>query len=434
MKEMGRLRAIALDIWKHTGFQKYVRNTGWIFGAKVFTLGVSFIATLYVARTLGPTNFGQLSYATSFVALFGFIASLGTETILYRDLIRHPERSNLMLGTAFSIRLLAGICAAIISVCLAFLLVEDDVSSFLVLILSGTFVLSAFQVILFDFQSRADSKYPSIIAVAISIILNLLKVSVIATGNGVIYLASILLLEAVLYAIAYLYIYMKIARGSVLRWRFDKGYALSLLKDSAPLIALTGFAMIYARIDQVFIKHLIDATAVGVYDAAVRVAELWTFLPGILLAALTPAIVNAKSVSDQLYNQRLGRLGLLITVIAVAAASGVTLLAPLIIRILYGEAFMAGVPVLQVYVWSLIGTSLGILISYYLITENFRKILAFMGLVPMLANVILNILWIPAYGIMGAAYATLISYSLMPLMLLFFRPTRERLVAILRSF
>lgn len=419
--------------WSHAGFRRYLGNAGWLFGARVLTLAISFLATLYIARNLGPESYGQLSYALSFIALFGFIASLGIDGILYRDLIRFPQRKEALLGTALSIKIAAGAAAAATAIALSRTFAVDDVSSILILILAGTFVLNAFQIIQFEFQARADSKYPSLVAVGTSVILNMLKVGVIAIGEGVIYLAAILLFESVLYATAYLWIYTRRHARSLARWYFDRAYAVALLKDSFPLIALSAFSIIYARIDQVFIKHLIDAHAVGVYDAAVRVAEIWSFLPGLLIAALFPAIVNAKLVSEELYSKRLARLASLLVGISVGTALVISMAAPIIMRILYGEAFMAGVPVLQVYVWAFIGTSLGIFITQYLITENLRRILTFVAFVPMLVNVLLNILWIPQHGILGAAYATLISYSLMPFMLLIFPQTRAQISAMIRS-
>lgn len=433
MIEMHRALLSVRRAWAHAGFRKYLGNAGWLFGARILTLGISFLATLYVARNLGPESYGQLSYATSFIALFGFVASLGIDGILYRDLIRHPEKKEAFLGTALFLKLAAGTVAAGMAIALSRSFASDDVSSILILVLAATFILNAFQIIQFEFQARADSKYPSLVGIGVAIVLNLLKVLVIVAGEGVIYLACILLFESVLYAVAYLWIYARKHAQSLPRWHFDRVYAISLLKDSFPLIALSAFSIIYARIDQVFIKHLIDAHAVGIYDAAVRVAEIWSFIPGLLIAALFPAIVNAKSVSGDLYSKRLGRLAALLISIAIGTAFVVSLSAPLIMRVLYGEAFMAGVPVLQVYVWAFIGTSLGILITQYLVTENLRRILTVVAFVPMFVNVLLNLLWIPRYGVVGAAYATLISYSLMPFMLLAFRQTRTQVSAMARS-
>lgn len=418
---------------KEAGFKKYFKNTSWMFGARIISMAISFLAITYIARHLGPTNFGQLSYALSFISLFGFVASLGIDGILYRDLIKYPEKKEEIFGTAFIIKFCSGLTATILAICFALFLAKDDVSKILIFILSVTFTLNAFQIIVFDFNARADSKYPSFVGLFITLILNALKILIVSMGLGVIYLAFTLLLESILYAVLYIYIYEKKTTSTMRLWKFDKVYSIQLLKDSSPLIALSAFSMIYARIDQVFIKHMIDATAVGLYDSAVRIAEVWSFIPGVIIAAIYPAIVNAKITSEDIYNQRLKKLALLLFVLAVVIAIPVMFLAPLIIKTLYGGAFLGSVGVLKIYVWANVGTFLGILVTQYLITENYRKILSFVAFVPMACNIILNILWIPLYGIEGAAYATLISYSIMPLSLLIFKQTRTRVIKILTS-
>jgi len=418
----------------HLGFQRYFKNAAWMFGTKILSMGISFIATIYIARNLGPSNFGQLSYALSFVGLFSFIASLGVDGIIYRDLIRERSQRYIILGTGFFIRFWMGIFTAIVCSSLIFIVGDDDVSKILVYILSGTFFLNAFQVIVYDFNSRTVSKYPSIVSVVVTIILNMLKIVVIASGKGVIYLALVLLLESVLYAALYVVVYIKKTSDRISFWKFDKTYALEVLKDSFPLIAMSAFAVIYARIDQVMIKHMMDSSAVGLYDSAVRLSELWSFIPGMIIAALYPAIINAKSVSEESYNKRLGYLSLFLIVLALSITIPITFLAPYIMNIIYGKAFSGGIIVLKIYIWANVGTFLGILITQYLVTENLRRVLLTIAFIPMVCNVTLNILWIPMYGIEGAAYATLISYSLTPLCLLLFKEPRKRVLEIVKLF
>lgn len=429
---MQQIRALIEKARNHEGFRRYSANTGWIFAARIATLATSFIATLYIARTLGPENYGQLSYAVSFVALFGFLASLGIDTILYRDLVRHPEKREKILSTAFVVRLITGTIAALITASVGYTL-TDDVSRLAVIILSSTFVLSAFHLIQFEFQARAESKYPSIIAATTAIFLGILKIAVVALGGGVLYLAGIIVLESLLLAGAYLYTYARFRSSSLFTHSFDSVYARALILDSLPFVALSAFTIIYARIDQVFIKHLLDATSVGVYDAAIRLSDVWFFLPGILLSSLFPAIINGKTTSEEVFNRRLGHLAFLLAGIAVAVATTLSLLAPHLMQFLYGDAYAAGIPVLQIYAWSFIGASLGFLVNHYLAAENYRVILAIIAFVPMALNIVLNLMWIPQFGIVGAAYATLISYSLVPFMLFFFRPTRERIRAVFQS-
>ena len=430
------MKAYSIDYikekWQHAGFQKYLQNTGWIFFMKVLSMAVSFIATLFIARNLGPSNFGQLSYAISFVGIFSFIASLGIDSILYRELIKYPEHKSKFLGSAFTIKMVAGVIGAIIVVIFAYSWAIDDVSKVLILIISGTFIFNPFQIMGYEFQAQVKSKYPSIISFIVTVLLNTAKIAVIVSGKGVIYLALTLLLESILYAIFYWIFYKSKLGQKISEWRFDKAVAITLLKDSAPLIFAGAFAVIYSEIDQILIKHMIDARAVGIYDSAVRLAEVWYFIPNIIMMSLFPAIINAKIVSREIYAKRLKKLSLLLVGLATGIALVTTILAPFMISILYGTAFIGGIIILQIYIWSLIGSFLGTLVTNYLIAENYRKISLFSNLIPMTVNVLLDLIWIPKYGIIGPACATLIAYSLSPIILLLFKKTRKEVMEIIK--
>src|SRR5436190_14620310 len=95
-----------MDWFGTEGFQKYFKNTSWMFLGRIVGLLISFFVTAYVARYLGPANYGMLIYAISFVGLFSFLANLGIDQILYRDLVRFPEKANELLGTTFILKLL----------------------------------------------------------------------------------------------------------------------------------------------------------------------------------------------------------------------------------------------------------------------------------------------------------------------------------------
>lgn len=396
------------------GFRKHLKNVSWMLGGRIGSMIISFIATLYIARNLGPTNYGQLSYALSVIGIFGFIAPLGLDSILFRELVRFPERKNQLLGTTFALKLTAGILVAIATSLIAYFSGADEVSRILIFILSGTFIFNAFQIINYEFLSRSESKYQSIITILVTILLNILKIFVIIMGKGVIFLSLILLLESVLYAILYIFIYQRKIEDGINMWTWNSTMALMLLRDSFPVILLTGFTVVYARIDQVLIKHMIDIKSVGIYDAAVRLVDVWNFVPGAIVAALFPTIIQLQS-SSKLYKARILKLAVLLASIPTALALLTSIFAPIIIKILYGADFTSSSIVLRVYIWSAVGTSLGILVQNHLIAKNERLLLVLSSFLPMIINIVLNILWIPVFGIVGSAYATLISYSLVPL-------------------
>lgn len=417
--------------WKSEGFQKYFKNTSWLFVSRIICMGISFIATAFIARSLGPTNFGQLSYAISFVAIFSFLPSLGIDPILYKELIKHRDKKESYLGTALGIKLMASIFTAALIITTAIFFTEDDVSKILIFILSSTFIFNSFLVINSEFQARVQSKYPAIISVAVILLLNIAKIAVILFDKGVIYLSLTLLLESVLYAVFYLYAYKKILKEKISNWKFDKELGLALLGESWPLIFYGAFLVIYSKIDQVLIKNMIDSHAVGVYDSAVRVAETWYFIPALLINSLFPAIVNANATSKHLYHSRIKKLFIFTFIFTFMISLLVAILAPIIMNILYGEEFVGGVKILQIYVWSSIPIAIVILMNNYLIIEKYRMILLASSFLPLLINIVLNLLWIPNYGIVGSAYATLVSYSFGPIVLIFFKETRQKIFSFL---
>lgn len=410
--------------WLNVGFQKYFRNLGWMFFAKIGTMVISFIATAYIARSLGPSNYGELGYAISFVSIFGFIASLGIDQILCRDLVRHPDKVNEYMGSALGLRFLSSGIAFVICIVSAFIWSSRDVSLFLIFIISLTFVFGSFQLLSYEFQAVVKLKSLSILSVIVVLILNILKIWVVFLGGGVIYLAAIILLEPILYAVALIYLRIK-SFGTMKDWKFDRRIAILILKDSFPLIFASAFFAIYARIDQVMIKNMIGSESVGLYDSAVRISELWYFIPHLIMANFFPAIINAKKTSAELYKKRVRKLFILIVSVSIFTVIPTILLSKYMIDIIFGSEFYGASAVLRVYVWSNVGAAFGLVMQQVLIAENMTKIISISTFFGMIVNIVLNIFLIPKFGIVGAAYASLISYSVPFLSLFLFNKSRK---------
>lgn len=408
----------------HPGVNKHSKNISWMFVMKIASMGISFLATIYIARHLGPTNYGQLNYAVSFVGLFSFIAALGIDQVLARDLVKYPEKRNEYMGSAVVLRTVSSILSIILCMFFAFALSARDVSILLIFIVSLTFLFTTFQLIGYEFQADVDQKYPSILSFLVVLVLNILQILVIVFGKGVIYLALILLLESILYASGYIYLRTR-TYGTIRYWRFDKKIAFSIFKDSSPLILAAAFASIYGRIDQVMIKNMMSAASVGLYSSAVSVSEVWYFIPQIIMSGLFPAIVNARKTSEKLYSERIKKMFLLLFTLSVLAALGTTIFSRFLIGVIFGAGFIAASSVLQIYVWSNIGSVLNALTQQILVTENLTGIISASTFFGMATNVILNIFWIPRYGMAGAAFASLISYLVPCFSLLFFKRTRK---------
>ena len=109
---------------------------------------------IWVARYLGPSQFGLFSYAAAFAALFSSIAKLGLDSIVVRDLVREPELRDLYMGTAFWLKLFGAIAMmAVIGISMLFT-TSDDTTNLYVLIIASGAIFQSFEVIDFYFQSK----------------------------------------------------------------------------------------------------------------------------------------------------------------------------------------------------------------------------------------------------------------------------------------
>lgn len=404
---------------------RYFRSIAWVASTKVLGITVSFIATLYIARTLGPQNFGEISYALSIIGILGFLAAFASGNVVYRDLIRSSEREPILLGTAWTISFIAAVGTSLLAASFVFFFPHNQLTTYVIGILCLTQFFSPFQVIQHTFYARAHTKSLSIGQFALHASISFAKILVMVSGQGVLVLACIMLAEQVLGALMLSTLYWRATGRVPLDWRFDGAYAKKLIHDSIPFVVIASSAAISARIDQVLLKQFLDTTTVGLYQAATQLSEVWQFVPGLLLATLYPALVNAKVAATDTYRARLFAFGGLLLLYGVVAATLTALVAPVLIPLLYGEAFVASIPILQIYAWSIIGTVLSIFIVHFLVAENLRSIQIITGIIPMVVNLFLNLWWIPLYGAQGAAWATVISYSLAPIIPFFFTRARK---------
>lgn len=401
--------------WNHAGLRSYSANTFWPILARIINQLIAFFVTAYVIRYLSPENYGQLSYSVSVIGIFSFIASMGLDSILYRNLIQFPDKHAVYMGTAVRIKLVAAFIACIASLIFAFSIIPTkDVSFVLICILSLSYIASSWNLIAYEFHSHINQKIPSIIAIFIASLLSVGKLIIVFNNQGIIYFALLLLLEPILYSLAYIYIRERLY-VSMKQWYFEWNIAKNLLSDSWPLMITSSFALVYSRIDQVMLKHLIDTASVGIYDSAIKVAEAWYTIPALIVSSFFPSIINARKQEFQRYKKRLIWLALFLAGTSTCVAIIITVFADFIINLLYGPAYIEGVSVLNIYIWSGIWVAVGYVGQFYLLAENKTKLLFFTSFAAMIVNIVLNFILIPIMGIEGAAWATFVSYTVVAL-------------------
>lgn len=410
---------------QHKGFMRYFQNTSWLMGEKIIRIGVGFFVSVWIARYLGPEQFGTLNYAQSLILIFAGIATLGLDGIVVRELVKDETQREVILGTAFGLKLIGAILIfPILALALQYTS-NDDTTNLLIFIIAAATIFQSFDVIDFYYQSKALSKYIALANTVSVMLSSIFKVVLILNDAPLVAFAIIVSIDALIVAIGLIVCYLNTNGIEQFNWRFELGVAKNLLKDSWPLILGSIAASIYMQIDQIMIMEIMDSKSVGYYAVAAKLSSLWIFITIVVTKSLLPSIISAKEMSEDVYLFRLQYLYNILLKIAFFICVVVTFFSTEIITFLYGDKYLESISILIIYVWSTMFVYLSNASTSYFLAENMQLHACMRLIFGAIINVVLNIYWIEQYGLVGAAYATLISYAFSSYFYnLFFKRTR----------
>jgi polysaccharide transporter, PST family len=387
-----------------------IGNASWLVGDKLLRMGAGLFVGVWVARYLGPDQYGLFNYAISFVTLFSPIASLGLDSILVRELVQYPTKANELLGSSFVLKSIGGILSLSIILSSIAIFRSDRISWMLVSILAGGAIFQAFDVIDFWFQSQVQSKNVVLIKNAAFIITTIIKVVAIQSRSGLLTFAWISATEIMMNAVGLILIY-NTNKNVILSWKPTVDCGKALIKTSSPMLFSAIAVVLYMRIDQIMLGQILGDHAVGIYSAAIRISEIWYFIPVVVASSITPMILNARKANKTLYHQRLQIAFNSTTLLAYIISLGMSFIAAPLILHLYGPAYTEAIPILIVHIWASIFVFLGVIRGIWLITEDLTGIYLQTTILGSLVNILLNLILIPRYGGLGAAIATVIAYA-----------------------
>lgn len=362
---------------------------------------------IYIARYLGPEQFGVLSYTLAIVAFVLAITKLGMDAVLVRELVSEPDRHAQFMGTAFWMMGFAALlCYGIASVGVYFL-EENSHIRFYVLIVSASTFFSSFLVVDYCFQSQLKAKYSAICKFGALLIMSIFKLGLIFAEAELIWFVVAALLDSIIVALLFVLALAKLQDLSFLKF-FRWELAGALLKSAWPMVLTAVAALIYMRIDQVMIRNMLGLHEVGIYSAAVKIYESWIVLPYIISVSLLPAIVKLKQGSAADYQRRLAQLFRLVIWMSALAAIVVSVISEPLMVIAFGEAYRESASVVSIVMWTAVFASMGSISARYFNVERMEKKIALRTALAAFMNVGLNLVLIPRYGINGAAIATLL--------------------------
>lgn len=390
--------------------KKILRNVYWATLGKIINILSGIFVGVLVARYLGPTNYGIMNYVISYVTLFSILANFGLDNIEIRELSKPNSNINDLLGTAFTIRLIFSFIT-ILLIFITLCIFESDHFTFLmVLIYSGSLILSTFNVIRNYFTSIVLNEYVVKTEILRTLFGALLKIILLIYNFPLAWFIIASVFDFLLIAGGYLYAY-RIKVGNIYDWHFNKGTAKQLITESFPLLLSGTAIIIYQKIDQVMIRNMIDNASVGQFAVASKITELTIFIPMVIAQTITPLLVKAQHGNPEAYIKKRQQFMDFMLWSAIGTSLIISLIASPVIKILYGTKYLDAIPVLQIMAWKAVFVALFASSGQIIIIENIHKYAALRNIVGCFVSILLNLLFIPLLGIIGSAIATIFTMS-----------------------
>ena len=397
---------------------------GWLLGGKIVNMILSFFVSLATARYLGPDNFGSINYVAAYVSFFSSITSLGLSVIVIKEISMGKEDDNEVIWTGILMRFLTAVFSTIAVIALVSITDKSDPLMVKIAILESIAILaSAFDTFMYWFQGKLLGKYTSIASVVAYIGMSLYRIYLLANNADILWFAFATSVDTLLLSLILMLCYV---RENGFHPKVSVRLGKSLMKQSYHYMISGLIAILYSKIDQIMLKQMLDTYSVGLYTVALTIAGLWGMIPSAFIQSVSPILYKNAEESRGMFYKRLRQSYAGIWLLNICWSLGVSIFSYWVIYLLYGKAYLGARGALVIVVWYTGITSIGSLTQVYLATENKNKYVNYFALAGLVTDVVLNALLIPRMGILGAAIATLVTYTVIHIVMpLAIKDTRD---------
>lgn len=390
-----------------TIMQRLSRNTFWLLLQATGGRLISFALNILLARYLGAAGYGELAFAIAFVGFFTILGDFGLSVYAVKEVSARKEAAPEVLSGGLALSFSLSILVILLIVAAGLLLKVDGRTLLVIFLMGLSYILRNIGGFFGSFL-RAYEKMSRLAFIELSY-----KVLLLA------FCAACVLLKSGLVAIAACYlaaegVYLALMAGTVLGFvrpgplSSFPGYG-ELLRRILPygLSALT--VTVYFNADIVMLSFLKDKQAVGVYSVAYTLFLAAGVFSSVYFGAVFPVLSRLFKSSEEGLKKAHEKTLKFLLIAGLPVSFGGPILAGKIIGLFYGPGFSASAAPYAILssmtVFMFLNAYMG---HFFAATDRVRESFRLLAY-SCLLNVVLNFLFIPGYGPLGAAAATLIS-------------------------
>jgi O-antigen/teichoic acid export membrane protein len=371
--------------------------------------GNSVIAIILIT-VLPVDQFGVYSYALALCAFGMAIMNGGVSSLAIREFVSRPDEAGLIVSTVTVVRETLALVALVLIWVVSLTSGDSSVVAASV-VASASLFGRALDAPELWYRAKMMTHRAATIRLAITVAFFVARLAAITLAPDIWVFIALYVGEALVSGVGLVIRFAKDRdRPSWSRATWREAWALT--RSSWPLL-LSGIAnQVNLRADVVVIQILSGATSVAVYSAAARISELAYFVPVVFMNASLPVLLRHKNASDgdQKYNRMLQRsydsafwTGVLIALGAFGAGA-------VLIQLFFGNEYQGAVGVLAIHVIACPFVFMAAVYSKWIVAEKLLWLSLWRHMAGAVINVGLCFIMIPILGLVGAAWATVVSY------------------------
>lgn len=402
-----------------------LKQTSYVFLAQVLTKSVGFFYTLFLARTLGVSDFGLFTVALAYFAIISSFSDFGLNRFLIREVARNKLQAHELLPNIIVLRVtLTAVTFAVFAV---FLYLFDQNKLRVSLILLATLAILPQSIALtFDgvFAALRKLQFSAGALLFSSVFTALAGFFLVSKGFGSIGAVNALILGQLVYAVILIVFLLKSQKihFSIISFPVMK----KAIRGSLPYGILGVLGLLYFRIDAVLLSYLKGSFETGIYGAAYKFLEAITFIPSAISLAIFP-ILSKLHDSDMQYVRKLYFKSLKVMgIFGVAVLLGYILILPKII-ITFLPDYIPSIQAIRILAISIPFIFAHVpAVSVLFSTDRYLKQVILLSILTLVFNLTANLIFIPSFGFIAASWITVLSEILS--FIIFFLFTKSKIL------
>ncbi len=372
---------------------------------------IGLFYTIFLARNLGVVDFGLYSVALAYYSIALSIADFGFNRFLIREIASdHKSMDKFLLNTCFLRVLMTSVLFAIFAGGL-YIMDPDKLRVSLTLLAVLAVVPQSLSLTIDAiFVSLQKLEFSAIAMLALNLLTALIGVSLVSQGLGPTGAVAAFATGQILYL--FLLLFLGFVKKIPLIAEIKISVFKEIAKGSLPYGILAVLGLLYFRIDLLFLTYMKGNYDGGIYGAAYRFLEAVVFIPSALGTALFPVVARLHNANSKEIKNLYFKSITVMFVIGVALLGLYLTVLPGIIKLILPN-YVASIGAVKILALAIPFIFIHVPGAQILLaTDKYLKPILLLSLVTLSFNVILNLIFIPSFGIYAASWITVASEAL----------------------